>query len=244
MLELSNRVHEHWALLRNASRRTPNLAVFIHGFRGSYLQTWGRLPTLLQQRAEDDPDFEDWDYLFCGYNTRDINTYLDIAALLLSHWQAAANGDSPFPAPYSAIALFGHSLGTLGIRQLLCAGAWHTRDLMDQIHSITLFGSPLNGSPLAPFALGYSVAEALKPNNPQLRMLRLWAETCYAIKPWPTVRLVMGQGDKVVGTGLSELVNWPGDAVANHTQLSHSDLVKPSSWNDSIVIDYIRRGLR
>jgi hypothetical protein len=143
--------------------------------------------------------------------------------------------------------LFGHSLGTLGIRQVLCASATHGGPLLDAIHSVTLFGTPLNGSPLSTFgsAFMYSIAAALKPENPQLRMLKVWSEGALVDRPWPKVRVVLGQGDWVVGQQFNELVQWPGDLVPpDQTVLDHSDLAKPDAWPNCAVIDYIRSGLR
>jgi hypothetical protein len=219
------------------------LAIFVHGFRGGYLTTWGRLAEMLRLYADEDARFSSWDYLFIGYDSRRIHTYLDISTHILRHWGLAANGQRPFASKYDRLALFGHSLGTLGIRQMLCAWSLHQGDLLPQIHSITLFGTPLNGSPLAKYALGYRIKHALKPANPQLRMLKAWIDGAHPVRPWPKVWVVLGQDDRVVGHQHAELVQWPGDAPAQVTTLDHGDLVKPTAWAGSAIVDFVSRGL-
>ena len=245
MREFLNRSHEQLALIRRSDGANVRLAVFVHGFRGNYLSTWGSIPELLRDHADSDPILAPWDYLFLGYSTRAIATYLDISALICTTWRRAAAGDPPHRASYQKLALFGHSLGTLGIRQALCASSAHGGPLLGALHTVTLFGTPLNGSPLAGMgSLLYTVADALKPANPQLRMLKVWSEGSFADRPWPTVRVVLGQGDWVVGQEFNELVQWPGDAPPDQTVLDHADLVKPDAWTNSSVMDYVRTSLR
>jgi hypothetical protein len=158
----------------------------------------------------------------------------------------AAKGDSPFDHRYEKVALFGHSLGTLGIRQTLCARFKASSRFYDALHSITFFGTPLNGSPLALFCPFYKIADALQPANPQIRMLRVWAESTFDRDPWPTAKVVLGQGDWVVGQSFKELVRWPGDEqpVDQKAFLDHRDLSKPNAWTDCAVTSYIRSALR
>lgn len=216
MRELIDRYNEHWAFIRRSDHPNSNLAIFIHGFRGEYLRTWGKLPDLVKRNADSDRDFCDWDFLFLGYSTRDIESYLDIASIIRTHWRQALEGNAPFEQPYEHLALFGHSLGTLGVRQLLCAYVAQPPRMMGDLHSVTLFGTPLDGSPWARFAFGYPIAAALKPYNPQLRMLRVWSECAYALHPWRNVYVILGQGDNIVGHESAELIQWPGDDNPDH----------------------------
>jgi hypothetical protein len=244
--EALNRSREQWMLIRRSDGpANSRLAMFIHGFRGNYLASWGKIPELLTNRADDDPDLAAWDFMFLGYSTGDLKSYLDIAALICTAWRRAAAGDPPHRGKYTRLALFGHSLGTLGIRQALCATATQGGPLLDALHSVTLFGTPLNGSPLAVIgSVLYTIGDALKPENPQLRMLRVWSEGSFTHRPWPKVRIVLGQGDWVVGQQFNELVAWPGDQAPDQTVLNHSDLVKPDAWTNCSVMDYLRSGLR
>jgi hypothetical protein len=244
MRDLLNRTHERWALLRRTDQQNERLALFVHGFRGSYLTTWGQLPDMLNRHADVQQPFASWDYLFVGYDTRCIDTYLDISRLVFSHWRLAESGDQPFINRYRRLALFGHSLGTLGLRQVLCAWADHTPGLVSAIHSVTLFGTPLNGSPLASFAFGYPIRRALKSKNPQLRMLKTWTTGAYPVRPWPLVSVVLGQDDQVVGDDYAELIQWAGDDAVHMTTLDHGGLVKPQEWHGSAATIYLARGLK
>ncbi len=243
-LELLDRQQEDWALLRQANGGAGrSLAIFIHGFLGNYWTTWGRLPELLQEHAQSDPVLKSWDFLLIGYPTRKIDTYLDIAKLIATQWDNAAKGRPPFAGAYTRFALLGHSLGTLGIRQLLCAATLQPAKMFDALHSVTLFGTPLNGSPLAgktaEFA-GGAVAEALREGNPQLRMLRTWNETVHPFLPWRDVRVVLGTDDQVVGNKYSDLINFAGDAKpVVLLNFDHGTLVKPPDWTGSTIYDEI-----
>lgn len=230
-----------WTFLRGV-QGNDSLAIFVHGFRGNYLTTWGRLPELLDKFADSDPTLCSWDFLFLGYRTRSIATYLDIARLISGQWEMASTGQPPFDVRYKRLSLFGHSLGTLGIRQLLCAKSLHPRDMLTGLHSVMLFGTPLNGSPLAPLGslVGGAITKALEPGNPQLRMLHSWTESIHATLDWRKVKIVLGTDDRVVGYQYADMIKFAGDE-SNPLLLNfgHRALVKPVSWNDSIVRDLI-----
>lgn len=246
MLTFDDQPGSKWAYLcqPNREKQTGKLAIFIHGFNGKYLATWGRIPELLRVHAETDPDCKSWDFLFLGYDTVNVETYLDIAAILSTELGKARKGNAPFQAEYHTFALFGHSLGTLGIRQLLCATAAHPNGGLGTLHNIVLFGTPLNGSGLASWVRFVKISRALEAGNPQLRMLRTWSKGVHAHAPWPLVQVVLGLDDKIVGSRLAELVEWPGDVTPpERTNLDHSALVKPESWN-SPVINYLQNALK
>lgn len=246
MRTLLPRNDEAWALLRRTDQANRKLALFIHGFKGNYLTTWGTLPDLFEKEADKDEDFADWDFLFLGYDTTAVQTYLDISKLIITEWNKAATGQRPYNQPYEKLALFGHSLGTLGIRQLLCAWSEQPDTMHGCIHSITLFGSPLNGSSLASW-FGWSggpIGDALKPKNPQLRMLKSWSASAYLRQQWPPIRLILGLDDQVVGHEYDELIQWDGDEKPSIiTNFDHSTMVKPKAWQ-SAVVDYVGQGLR
>src|SRR5688572_2122754 len=200
MRHLRDRNKEHWAFLPNESQANTKIAIFVHGFIGSYIGTWGALPALLAEKADSGPPFAEWDYLFMGYDTSNPETYIDIARLICSKWDDAASGALPLGRKYTHLALLGHSLGTLGIRQVLCAWSLQPKGMHSALHSVTLFGTPLNGSGLAKWgSLRYKIADALKPGSPQLTMLRTWLKGAQKKEPWPEARVILGLDDKVVG---------------------------------------------
>lgn len=242
-LEMVDRQAEHWTLLRKSNGGPQrSLAIFIHGFWGDHLTTWGRLPEMLRDNAQSEAALRDWDFLFIGYRTCSMHSYLDIARLIATQWTNAAQGFPPFGVPYVRFALFGHSLGTLGIRQLLCAKTIHPNDMLSALHGVTLFGTPLNGSPLAWIAkvTGCDIVGALKPGNPQLRMLRSWNETVHPHFQWSKVKLVLGTEDKVVGSKYADLIEFSGDErPASVLNFDHKSLVKPKNWQSSSIRDQI-----
>lgn len=245
MRSLNDRPAEDFAYIQRTDKPLTNLAIFVHGFRGNYLTTWGGLPDLLNWEADKKPVFEDWDYVFLGYDTGTVKTYLDIANLIWTHWKQASKGHSPYANSYTKLALFGHSLGTLGLRQALCATTRQPANMLKTLYSVTFFGSPINGSPLAHgAALFYDIGDALKPGNPQLRMLKAWTESTREAKIWPQVQLVLGTDDKVVGYVNGELMSWDGDdKIIAYTKFDHSELVKPAGWKSGVV-DYVKSGLQ
>ena len=117
-----DRQKEHWAFVKRTDAPNSGLVIFIHGFRGSYLSTWGQLANFLTFHSDSHKVLKTWDYLFLGYETYSIGSFLEIAAIMAGQWRLASTGAPPFDEnKYSRLALFGHSLGTLGIRQMLCA---------------------------------------------------------------------------------------------------------------------------
>lgn len=243
MRKLQNRPGEKWAYLP-AQGSNEKLCVFIHGFRGDYISTWGRIPEFFAEQADSDLVFHSWDFLFLGYRTSNVESYLDIATLIATQIGLANQKKAPFSNRYTSFALIGHSLGTLGIRQLLCAWSLHPNGLLSSLKSITLFGTPLNGSPWAPVGgLVYKITDALKSGNPQLRMLKAWSDGVFKVKPWPKVNIVLGLDDMVVGHRYAELISWEGDDRVTQTNLDHGDLVKPHSFNNSIVVNTLQNAL-
>jgi hypothetical protein len=244
MRDLKDRPHENWAFLPSRRYENSQVALFVHGFEGSHLGTWGHVPDLLAKYADDEDPFRHWDYLFVGYGTGNVTTFLDIAHVICSRWKDAASGTLNPGRQYTRLALIGHSLGTLGIRQTLCAWSVQPPGMATALHSVTLFGPPLNGSRLAKFAVWRQVADALEPNNPQLRMLRAWAKGAHDRQAWPVAKVVVGLDDKVVGYQQQDLVDWPGDEDPVTTvDLDHRALVKPPAWDQSSMVDYMRRAL-
>jgi pimeloyl-ACP methyl ester carboxylesterase len=260
-----DRQTEQLGLVRRTDKPNKKLAIFVHGFRGSYLSTWGQLAHYLERHADDQKSgLADWDFLFVGYETYSISSYLDIARLIATQWQRAATAEPPYASAYDQLALFGHSLGTLGIRQLLCAASEHPEGLLEALSTVVLIGSPINGSPLAfagkltsiidavrgkPGALApgmYSIVEGLKPNGAQIAMLHVWNKCARldakAAKIRP--RVIKGTDDMVVGDG--GLVSWDGDRVPDMVALDHRQLSKTGKDQDadSQLLDILKAELR
>lgn len=241
--KFTDRPETKWALVYSEENPNNNLCIFIHGFYGNYLTTWGKIPQLLRDHADQDRACKDWDFLFIGYDTGNVESYIDISNIIVTEWRKARNGEAPYGNEYKRFALVGHSLGTLGIRQLLCAQALQPDRTICDLKSVLLFGTPLSGSPLAKYAFWSGIGSSLKENNPQMRMLRVWTKSTVENIKWPQVRVILGLDDKVVGAKQTELIKWEGDVdPVDVNNLDHGTLVKPNQW-DSLVINYLQNAL-
>lgn len=161
---------------------------------------------------------------------------------------------------YSKLALFAHSLGTLGVRQLLCAISEQPAGMSDALKAAVLFGSPLNGSPLAGLAGVFKVVDALKgkpaallpgsfrirraleEGNPELEMLYVWNQTIrnHGKDKFVPTKVILGADDHVVGT--SKLAKWDDDQQLT-TAMDHLDIVKISNIGTATqgtVLDELR----
>lgn len=242
--ELLDRQKALWAHVRRTDVANQKLVIFIHGFRGTYLSTWGRLSDFLKQHADAHPVLQEWDYLFLGYETYSIKNFLDIGNIVGSQWKLASTHSPPFENNnYAHLALFGHSLGTLGIRQLLCAMTEQPDGMLDALKATVLFGSPLNGSsltglaslaPLLDAAQGkfaalrddsYAITRALEPNSGELMMLRTWNATMrkFGKGNFGICKVILGTDDQVVGMG--GMATWEGDEEST-TAMTHSSMIK------------------
>lgn len=240
--EFSNRPDEHLGLIFKADPSNSQLAIFIHGFLGNYLTTWGKLPKFLREKSDTHTILKAWDFLFLGYSTRHVETYLDISNIIQTQCNSAFEGLDPYRSKYLRISLLGHSLGTLGIRQFLCN---ISPDTAGKLKSVTLFGSPLDGSWLAIRNPFIKILAALTPQNPQMRMLKGWTTFSYAKQPWPKPEVIVGSKDRIVGNKAAQFVDWAGDNEEKiHSPFGHTALVKPTSWDNSSVIGYISKALK
>jgi pimeloyl-ACP methyl ester carboxylesterase len=259
--EFFDRQKALWAYVRRSEVANEKLVIFVHGFGGSYLSTWGELANYLTNHADADEKLKTWDYLFVGYETYSIDTYLAIAGLVASQWKKASMGQPPFDRnKYSTLAIFAHSLGTLGVRQLLCAMSKQPEGLAKALRAAVLFGSPLNGSPLAgmgglrsivdlftgkPAAIlpkNYRIARALEPGSPELEMLNVWSKTMrkYGRHPFGPTKVILGTDDHVVGRG--GLAEWDDDDVVT-TAMDHSGMVKITNEGNAtqgFILDELR----
>lgn len=242
---LHNRSAERWGLLKRTQSENDRLAIFVHGYDGTYLGTWGSLPKLLQEKADQDQVLKDWDFLFMGYDHRTLFTFVDIADRIRQEWEGAENDLRSVGRKYQKFALVGQSLGTLGIRQLLCAPSLQPSDMFKKLHSVTLFGSPISGSVLA-WLSPWSIGQSLRPFSPAIMMLHEWVRSSYEHNAayqhdqWPPIKLVHGQADLVVRSPSRRMIQWAGDDVRHIEAASgHIDMTKPQSW-DSTVVNLIR----
>lgn len=231
---MARQTHDHqrekWALIQRTDRANTKLAIFVHGWHGGHLSTWGDLARFLELHADQNRVLGDWDYLFLGYETYSVGNLLNIARIIATQWREASRGNRPFSHRYASLALIGHSLGTLGIRQLLCAVSEQPSGMLRALHCVLFFGSPLNGSPLVSVAGlvrlkdlikgrwgaalpgAYQINDALRSDGQILQMLQVWNESARHSKIHKlTIKVIIGTDDKVVYR--AGLAQWQGDDV-------------------------------
>jgi triacylglycerol esterase/lipase EstA (alpha/beta hydrolase family) len=251
MYAWTNRVTDLFALQQRSDTPNDSLCILVHGFRGTYLGTWGKLPEVIRTSRKTDI-LHGWDYCYVGYETWQIATFLDIAERVGQRVTQARAGQAPFDRKYKRFAFAGHSLGTLGIRQLFCAGLLNGQIASSEIKGAVLYGTPIAGSWMAKFSSPlrvkdtlvkglklwkagktpalpnkFSIAEALKVNSPQIRMLHKWTSCANHGRQWPVIRKAYGTRDAVVHPGLRELVEWAGDDQQQYTvESSHTDMLQ------------------
>lgn len=151
---------------KNKQKKNTHLAVFVHGFTGNYLSTWGKLPELLLS----DPRLLHYDFLFWGYSSSLLfpneNFFLDNIRQLFSQFlnkhktnqriEVISQGlqtELNYMDNYENISLIGHSLGGLVIRsyiiQNLIENKTVNKNRIQKIDNIILLGTPNEGVDIA-----------------------------------------------------------------------------------------------
>lgn len=151
---------------KNKQKKNTHLAVFVHGFTGNYLSTWGELPNLLQN----DPRLLHYDFLFWGYSSSLFfpkeNYFIDnvkqfFTQILSRHKtnqrvEIISQGlqiELKYLTGYDNISLIGHSLGGLIIRSYIIQNLIENRpeniERIDKISNIILLGTPNEGLDIA-----------------------------------------------------------------------------------------------
>ena len=153
-------------LFKSRYKKNKNLVVFVHGFTGNYLSTWGAFPELLTG----DPRLMHFDFLFWGYssnfffpkedfllkNIRQLFTQFLSKHKTNQHIEVVAQGlqtELNYLDEYDNITLIGHSLGGLVIRsyiiQNLKGFKKENQERIKKINQIILFGTPNEGLDIA-----------------------------------------------------------------------------------------------
>jgi len=129
--------------LRPDGKPRPNLLVFVHGFTGSILSTWGRFPELLAE----DPDWEDWDLSFFGYRTGVARRFTHVGtANVVGELARSLELES---STVQSIGLVGHSMGGLllvdSLRFLESEKTVRASALRDRLRFLLTYGTPFRG---------------------------------------------------------------------------------------------------
>ncbi len=239
------------AHFKNKNLKNKNLAVFVHGFTGDYLSTWGKFPQFLTN----DPRLSHYDFLFWGYssnlltskdnfisdnikqlfiqllNKHKTNQHIDVVAQSLQT-------ELKYIEDYENITLIGHSLGGLIIRSYIIQNLIERKkenlDRINKINQIILFGTPNEGIDMANNKLLSSFNNQIYDvgsYNEFINTLREeWIELVFKDKNLGfTTLMVAGEDDYFVP--FKQVTKYFRDS-REVTQGDHTTMVKPKSVND------------
>src|SRR5262249_39863915 len=123
-------------IIRNPAN--TSIAIFVHGFTGEYVATWGKLPELLQK----DTDLDSYDFLFWGYPSKFFGANENIGTT----GQHLKTEIDYLPKTYKRIILIGHSMGGLVIRSYIVQALLDGKgNDLQSIKDVILFGTPNDG---------------------------------------------------------------------------------------------------
>lgn len=236
--------------------KSEKLIVFVHGFRGSSLETWNEFSSIINN----DPDFDKTDVLFYGYNSikgqlhdqgvqlfRFLNRY--IKRLPLNFFDPGRGID------YQRILISAHSQGAIVSRFALLE-AVHERSDWRKITKLILFAPAHNGAriqnlvmlSLPAFAkvLGglamyrYAVLDDLKPNSVALEKLiaQTMAQKGGPDEPLMTAYTLEAYDDKVVHNGRFCYDDY--DAQSPFAPSSHTTVCKPVNNRYMLPVEIIK----
>lgn len=232
----------HWT--RKAGGK--HALIFVHGYLGSQLESWGDMPSLLQS----DPEWAKWDIAFFGYDTfvlprfkRKVS-YDERIRAFISRLQELQDP----PNSYEAIGLVGHSFGGLLILGALHRMANAARldpaiaQVVTSVRLAVLYGTPVQGSDriTAWIAIRHPELWQMYRLEPERQQIVQWLADrverpllvlpCGPVDAAILMSVVYSPSDLWVGPrearGLA-----PGD-LAKSIDVSHTAICKPTSHSD------------
>lgn len=236
------------ALLKNKNFDNKNLAVFVHGFNGDYLSTWGNFPQLLMS----DPKLSSYDFMFWGYSSNLLTSkekfiHENIKQLFIQflskhktnqHIEVVAQGlqtELKYLEEYDNISLIGHSMGGLVIRSYIIQNLKENKkENLEKIKQIILFGTPNEGLGIANNKLLSGLNSQIHDMgsyNDFINILREdWVELVFKNKDLNfSTLMVAGEDDHFVP--FEQVTKYFRDS-RELTQGDHETMVKPASVND------------
>jgi pimeloyl-ACP methyl ester carboxylesterase len=142
-------------------QRTPAadaLVVFIHGFTGTAVETWGKFPEFLKA----DQDLQKIDFLFWGYPSS-INFFYSVSRYfwtdnpdIATVGKALRSLLADRAVSYKKLILVGHSMGGLAIQSFVLEELIKKeRTHLDRLTEIVLYGTPSGGLKKAGWGLNF-----------------------------------------------------------------------------------------
>ncbi|MDF1755157.1 MAG: hypothetical protein P1U89_20380 [Verrucomicrobiales bacterium] len=203
-----------------------NAVVFIHGFSGNYLDTWGNFPWILAS----DLSLQDYDFWSLGYPTSrkfdmvfwEADPRLDeLTDYLGSRFTKGELSD------YESVSLVCHSMGGLLARRMILKYP----KIESKLKSLTMFGTPNNGLKKASFIskLKAQVSDMVPDSQFICSLNNEWSER-YSNGETPFSLLsITGLSDDFVPKENSHFSGFCDDPI--FVQGNHLSMVKPATHN-------------
>jgi pimeloyl-ACP methyl ester carboxylesterase len=222
-------------LEHRTTESNPAGMVFVHGFSGDALKTWGKFPDLLKAERR----LEGWDVYSLGYHT---GLSLDVVGIwranpglaMLAGLLVARAALAPLKR-YRSLALIAHSMGGLVVQRAIL----DSPELRSRVGYVLLFGTPSSGLQKA------SLFEFWKPQLKDMGdksefivgLRKQWTEKIGSL---PTFELYATAGDEdQFVPPESSILPFP-EARRRVVRGDHLSIVKPAAVTDpsvQIVID-------
>ena len=210
--------------------QTMNAIVFVHGFSGDPMGTWGKFPDYLMEN----PTLSGWDVYSLGYTSRlapDFkglwtgNPSIDTIANYI--YTRAYRGEFE---RYKALVFIAHSMGGLAVQRALLD--YH--ELLDRTTHVFLFGTPSAGLRKAGWFKWFKrQVDDLADDGAFVPKLRQDWEKSWPKDPPPNLWTVAGDSDEFVPASsslgpfpLEQRLVIPGN---------HLEIVKPNNADDLAV---------
>ncbi len=209
-------------VVHRQSRGSKAAIVFVHGFGGDAISTWGGFPTLLAAEAA----LAAWDIYSLGYST---SLSFDIAGVWSADPEIVTGGgllttqtSVPPLDGYDALAFLAHSMGGLLVQR----GLLSEPALRRRVSHLMLFGTPSAGLQKAsPFAFWKRQTRDMACDSPFITTLRQqWNADVTGRPPFRFVT-VAGERDEFVPR-LSSLDPF-AEPYRRVVYGNHLDIVKP-----------------
>ncbi|WP_319523281.1 alpha/beta hydrolase [uncultured Desulfosarcina sp.] len=209
---------------------SETLAVFVHGFRGSHLRTWGNFAEYLNK----EDCLKKVDFLFWGYPTRLFKKDEKIGSIG-EHFKTEF--DYLPKDKYKSMVLIAHSMGGLVVRSFIIQSLIDGKgEELSKIQHIILFGVPNDGSHIAdrfPKDLNVQIDDLKTASRFITDLRKNWIDRVYYItkndkyhRQIP-VTTVVGFDDQIV-TEESAKSFFPN---TEKTDGDHFTMVKPNNKN-------------
>lgn len=215
--------------------------VFVHGFTGDAVSTWGAIPELLSQ----DPALAGWDLYGFGYQTQ---RRIDILHLWSSDARLEEISTELVALPelrrYRRLAFVAHSMGGLVVQRALVTSP----DLLNRASHVIFFGTPSAGlGKAAAFAFLKQQINEMNASGEFIAQLRKdWTALDLSNNPPFSLLTVAGEIDQFVPPA-SSLYPFPENVRAvipgNHVTMLRTDLQTPAPIV-SLLIAHITKGAR